>query len=160
MARTPERSSMRAGPMVPGPVSCPCCSALGSPRSSAKVGILLATEMSSTVARAATATSHTGSATRNANGFFAAATSLNSLRFRLDRSCRCGWIVGRISTQSATSTGCCMPTIRFTGGVVHGHHRNHDPCHASKPLVQTRCGAGTSPSCRPPCTVCRCTSTW
>ena len=37
-----------------------------------------------------------------------------------------------------------MRMVRFTGGVVHGHHRNQDPCHGLGPVVQTRCGAGTS----------------
>jgi hypothetical protein len=27
-----------------------------------------------------------------------------------------------------------MPMVRFTGGVVHGPHRNEDPCQGSGPL--------------------------
>ena len=36
---------------------------------------------------------------------------------------------GLISLRNAAFTGCCTLTVRFTGGVVHGHHRNQDPCH-------------------------------
>ena len=50
-------------------------------------------------------------------------------RFRQARSCRSWPIAGFISVRNAAFTGCCTLTDRFTGGVVHGHHRNQDQCH-------------------------------
>ena len=85
--------------------------------------------MASTDARAATATWLTPSERRNASGSCSPATSLNSRRFRLGRSCRFWRIVACTSAQSAAFTEFSMPTVRFTGGVVHGHHRNQDQCH-------------------------------
>jgi len=67
-AGRPWTSLMRAWPMVPEPVSWPCCSAWGSPRCSAGAVSLLVTVMALTGARAATAMWHTASVRRNANG--------------------------------------------------------------------------------------------
>ncbi len=149
---------MRASLTVPEPMSWRCCWAWGSPRCSTGAASSLVTVMASIAAKAATAMWLTASARKNANGSCSRATSPNLRRCHQGRSCRYLRIAGSTSVRSAAFIGFCMPMARPTGAVGHGHHRNQDQCHDSGRQGQNRCGAGTSPTCRPPFVECGCTS--
>ena len=146
--------------MVPEPVGWRCFCAWACRRCSAGAVSLLLTVMAWIVVRAATVMSRTASAKKNVNGSSSPATSLNLQRCRQGKSCLFWPIAGFISVRNAAFTGCCTTTVRFTGGVVHGHHRNQDPCRGSGLSLRTSSGVGTSPTCPPPCEVCGCTSIW
>lgn len=84
---------------------------------------VLASVMESTDVRAVAGTRLKASVKKNANGSCLFATSLNSRRCRMGRSCVSLPIAGFLSFQSAASHEFSMLTTKFTVVVVHGHHR-------------------------------------
>lgn len=124
--------------------------------------------MALTAARAATTTWPIASAKKNTSGSCSPATSTNSPRCRLAKSCR-SWppVAGTTPTekpaatvQSAASTVSSTPTVRPIGVADPNQHSNLPPYHGSGRPGRIRCAAGTSPTCPPPCEVCNCTSVW
>jgi transposase-like protein len=76
------------------------------------------------------------------------------------RSCLIWLTRGFLSVQRAASTGCSTTMTRCTVVVAQGHRRSPDVFHGCGPQARTRCGAGTSPICPPPCVGSGFTSTW
>jgi hypothetical protein len=88
------------------------------------------------------------------------ATSPNSRRYHVGRSCLCWRIGACTSAQSAASTVCSTHTGKPIGGDEPGRPRSPERFHAYGRQGRIRCGAGTSPVSPPPSAGSSCTSIW